>query len=212
MKTFDSEFDRILAEAVFGGNPYEQATGIKRHMTFEGKRSSSGDSVDTARKFRDIDIEACSPQVKEFLEYYQKMYRLEDSGGGAIKTASTQPGSEIQRYFINKFGNVLMSLTLNDEYLMYTVPERVAGQMISYVDDQQPTINGLHLLAQSPLYGADVQASTEGLHVNGATYGPEKTVAEILQDNLMTLEVHVKRTNPDANSLLDTFFPLSSYK
>ena len=32
---FDSEINRILQENYFGGSPYEQATGIKRHITFE---------------------------------------------------------------------------------------------------------------------------------------------------------------------------------
>jgi hypothetical protein len=32
---FDDEINRILNETYFGGSPHEQATGIKRHVTFE---------------------------------------------------------------------------------------------------------------------------------------------------------------------------------
>ena len=204
MSTFDKEFDKLLGEAYFGGSPYERTSGIKRHITFEARGPSTN-------KFDSHDEEYFSPEVIKFVKIYKEYYKPEESGGGAIISASTGPGSDIRNTFINMFGDVEMYLQDAENMLLYVAPER-GGEM--FEDPDQPKIKGMALRAHHELAHSDVvSASSEGIRINpgansgGSLYGPVKTISELLQENMFTVEVDLKRTDPGLQPHFDTFFP-----
>jgi len=214
MSTFDREFDKILGEAYFGGSPYERVSGIKRHVTFEARRP--GD-VNRSRKFDAHDDTYFSPEVAKFVDIYKKYYRPEDSGGAAITTASTGPGSDIRNTFINLFGDVEMYLQDVPGMILYTVPDR-DGKSEMYDDPSQPKVKGMNLRAHHDLLESDdVRMDSKGLHINpgmnsqGATYGAVKTVSELLEENAFTLEVDIKRVDHNIEPNFDTFYPADLY-
>lgn len=204
MSTFDKEFDRLLGEAYFGGSPYERASGVKKQITFEARGPSTN-------KFDSHDVEYFSPEVAKFVKIYKEYYKPEESGGGAITSASTGPGSDIRNMFLNMFGDVEMYLQDTDNMLLYVVPER-GGDMFD--DPNQPKIKGMAIRAHHELSNSDVvTASSEGIRVNpgvngkGALYGPVKTVSELLEENRFTMEIDIKRVDSGLQPHFDTFFP-----
>ena len=54
---FDSEINRILNENYFGGSPHEQASGIKRHVTFE--------ETDEEKAFKDAQAAAAREEQED---------------------------------------------------------------------------------------------------------------------------------------------------
>ena len=55
MNNFDTQLNKLLQETYFGGSPNEQATGIKRHVTFEQDQPTTEFGETAQRKKAAID-------------------------------------------------------------------------------------------------------------------------------------------------------------
>ena len=126
MNTFDQQLNRLLSETYFGGSPYQQATGIKRHITFENehalgdgaeKVSARGRGRNESEAFKvytNVDKGALGEVARKFFEYVVEINREEPAKvGGMIKTASTGPGSNIRTAFENVFSDLPLTLNLD---------------------------------------------------------------------------------------------------
>lgn len=110
---YDQLVNSILQEQHFGGNPHEQLTGIKRHVTFEETEDASLISKDEARAMQNIlnqqiadrrggkkkstlqmvDLNQMSPAGREFiskLDHSADMYKQ----GGQVKSPNPQLTSQ----------------------------------------------------------------------------------------------------------------------
>lgn len=65
MNNFDTQLNKLLQETYFGGSPNEQATGIKRHVTFEQDAPTTEFGETAQRKRAAIDA-ATDIAVDEF--------------------------------------------------------------------------------------------------------------------------------------------------
>jgi hypothetical protein len=133
MNSFDRDTSRILSETYFGGSPHQQATGIKRHITFEDADTilGTGGNVKLSRgrgnhsdgeafgAFDIIDKDSLGPAAREFYDFAMEVNSREPKAkGGIVKTASTDADSDLRKAFLRLFGHVVLTL-----YVDYEDPE-----------------------------------------------------------------------------------------
>ena len=142
MNSFDQQLNNLLNETYFGGSPYERQTGIKRQITFEQQ-----EDVPVVGVLTNIDDNALSPKALKLVNLVRKQNSEEPAAkGGMIKGASTGPGSEIRNAFLRSFGNTTVTVyadennvyhreTNSPPTIIWTAPERIAGEEEQFTDD-----------------------------------------------------------------------------
>ena len=158
MNSFDEQLNNLLNETYFGGSPYERQTGIKRQITFEQQEDEPVMGVLT-----NIDDNALSPKALKLVNLVRKQNSEEPAAkGGMIKGASTGPGSEIRNAFIRSFGKTMVTVyadennvfhreTSGPPTIIWTAPERIAGEEEQFTDDGLQITAYYHLPATGQL-------------------------------------------------------------
>lgn len=206
--SFTDEINKRLTESYFGGSPYEQRTGVSKHIRFEQSEISDD--------FQDVDMDGISERAQEFVNVVKSVNAEQPHKPGAmIKNASTDKDSVIRKTFMRLFKdkNVYFfpdaatpGVASETPEIMWIGPERGEGQQDIFDED------GMMLTAHYAVpVGVEIEPMVDKKQYRYVVRHGDQQVeypAEVEIGKLVgevTVEVYVKRTD-DSSRPIVTFY------
>lgn len=216
MDDFDLQLNKLLEQALHGGSPYERATGLKKHISFEATSGVIGSTERGGTAYNDVDMEGLSPAAQEFVGLVKSQNDAPPlKKGGMVGGASTDADGVIRKTFLRLFGKKILTFdssaanpqtSRENPLIMWVSPERVEGSTIQFDED------GLHVIASYSPNGPidsitrDLSTSQDRYTVisgqEQASYPAQTTVKSLM--GKVTIEVHAKRTD-------DRLYPIATF-